>query len=162
MPDFIIRLCQSSDLPRLREITVEAFQDVSIDRVIEQTLQIPCQLDWKQNKWRHIEEDLAKQPDGVFVAVVDQQVAGYITTRIDVKSGIGRIPNLAVDASFRGRGIGRALLEHALQFFRAQGLLQARIETLAQNPVGPRLYPALGFQEVTRQIHYCLDLETKR
>jgi len=153
-----IRLHCPADWPRLREITSEAFEGVSIDRAIEQTLATRCRLGWEQRKWRSIEEDLARQPDGVFVAEVARQVAGYVTTRVDSESGVGWIPNLAVDAVFRGQGIGRALLQHAVMFFRKRGLVQARIETLQQNPVGQKLYPSLGFQEVARQIHYCLDL----
>jgi hypothetical protein len=34
----------------------------------------------------------------------------------------------------------------------------AKIETLEQNPIGRRLYPALGFREVARQIHYAMPL----
>jgi hypothetical protein len=34
----------------------------------------------------------------------------------------------------------------------------AKIETLEQNPIGRHLYPALGFREVARQIHFAMDL----
>lgn len=163
MADFQIRVHRPSDMARLREITIEAFDGVSVDRAVEKKLGIRGRLGWESRKWQTIEEDMALQPDGMFVAEVAQQkvgdiVAGYITTRIDSESGVGRIPNLAVDAAFRGQGIGRALLQYALEFFRKQGLSQARIETLEQNPIGRKLYPSLGFQEAARQIHYCLDL----
>ena len=58
-----------------------------------------------------------------------------------------------------GRGIGRRLIEHALQHFRGAGLTHARIETLEQNPVGQKLYPSLGFREIARQIHYGMRLD---
>ncbi len=161
MPEYSIRLHRPSDLDRLREITIEAFDGVSIDRAAEEILGIRGQVGWEDRKWRTIEEDISLQPDGVFVTEVAQQVAGYVTTRIDFDSGIGRIPNLAVDAAFRGQGLGRALLQHALAFFREQGLSQARIETLEQNSIGQKLYPSLGFKEVARQIHFCLDLSTQ-
>jgi ribosomal protein S18 acetylase RimI-like enzyme len=38
------------------------------------------------------------------------------------------------------------------------GLSHARIETLDQNEIGQTLYPSMGFEEVARQVHYCLDL----
>jgi ribosomal protein S18 acetylase RimI-like enzyme len=56
-------------------------------------------------------------------------------------------------------GIGRQLLEHALEFFRAQGLKVARIETLAHNEVGNHLYPSVGFEEVARQVHFAMRLD---
>ncbi|HXG23617.1 MAG TPA: GNAT family N-acetyltransferase, partial [Chthonomonadales bacterium] len=107
-----------------------------------------------------IAEDCRVQPNGVFV-VEDEEgtVVGYVTTRLHPASGIGWIPNLAVDPAHQGRGIGRALLEHALDFFRDRGMVVAKIETLEQNPIGQTLYPSLGFVEVARQIHYAMRLD---
>ena len=73
-------------------------------------------------------------------------VAGYISTRIDRDAGKGRIPNLAVAAWARREGIGRALLEHALAFFREEKLEYAMIETMVSNPLGQSLYPSCGFR----------------
>jgi ribosomal protein S18 acetylase RimI-like enzyme len=59
---------------------------------------------------------------------------------------------------FHGRGIGRKLIEAALAYFRQKGMAYAKIETLEQNRVGRHLYPSLGFKEVSRQIHYFMEL----
>jgi ribosomal protein S18 acetylase RimI-like enzyme len=72
--------------------------------------------------------------------------------------GVGRIPDLAVDASWRGKGLGRRLLDHALEYFRDLGLPLAKIETLAHNEVGRHLYPSLGFELVATQYHYVMPL----
>jgi ribosomal protein S18 acetylase RimI-like enzyme len=58
----------------------------------------------------------------------------------------------------RARALGRQLIEHALEYFRAQGLAYAVIETMAQNPVGQHLYPACGFVEIARQVHFARKL----
>ena len=58
----------------------------------------------------------------------------------------------------RGKGLGRRLIEHALDYFRREGLVYAVIETMAQNAIGEHLYPACGFQEVARQIHFARRL----
>jgi len=105
---------------------------------------------------------VARDADGVFVAEIDGQVVGYITTFRDRDAGMGLIPNLAVDAAHRGRGIGRRLIEYALDDFRKEGLTHAKIETLAQNDIGQNLYPSLGFREVARQIHYCMAIERRK
>ena len=78
---------------------------------------------------------------------------------MNVNGSIGWIPNLAVDPSHQGKGLGRALLLHALDFFRRSGSQVAKIETLEQNALGQSLYASLGFKEVARQIHYALRLE---
>ena len=154
-----IRTYQPGDLPLLKALTVEAFEPVSIDRNIEEQLGVINGHDWRWRKSRHIEEDVERDAKGVFVAVVNDNVVGYITTWNDADAGLGFIPNLAVDAGQRGKGIGRRLIEHALDHFRSLGLTHARIETLEQNSIGQQLYPSLGFREVARQVHYCMPLD---
>jgi ribosomal-protein-alanine N-acetyltransferase len=85
-------------------------------------------------------------------------VVGYITTWQDREAGIGHIPNIAIAPEYRGQGLGRVLIEHALAHFRASGLTHAKIETLAQNVVGNHLYRDLGFVEVARQVHFVARL----
>jgi len=155
-----LRAYQPDDLPRLQAITAETFGAVSIDNNMERLLGPFGPGDWKTRKVAAIAEDCRLQPDGVFVAVdADGAVVGYVTTRLQPASGIGWIPNLAVDPTHQGRGLGRALLERALEFFRENGMTVAKIETLEQNPVGQSLYPRLGFIEVARQIHYAMRLD---
>ena len=81
-----------------------------------------------------------------------------VSTRVDRESSKGRIPNFAVTAEFRGQGLGRRLIEHALDYFRREGLAYAMIETMAQNEAGQHLYPACGFVEVARQVHFARRL----
>ena len=72
---------------------------------------------------------------------------------------VGWIANLAVDPAFHKRGVGRALLEYSLAYFRVQGVKLVRIETNDENQVSQHLYPQLGFREAARQIHYAMKLE---
>lgn len=153
------RCYRPTDLLVIKRLTIEGFEGVSIDRNIEDQFGLINNHDWRWRKVRHIDFDVERDADGVFVAELDGQVVGYITTFRDHDAGIGLIPNLAVDAQQRGRGIGRKLIEYALNNFREAGLTHAKIETLAQNDVGQTLYPSLGFREVARQIHYCMALE---
>jgi ribosomal protein S18 acetylase RimI-like enzyme len=153
-----IRSYLPSDLEILRSLTEEAFQGVSIDHNIEAHFGIIAGHDWRWRKARHIDADVAVHPEGVFVAEEDGKIMGYITSRVDLEAGIGQIPNLAVTAAARNRGLGRQLIEHALNYFRSLGLTHAKIETLEQNPIGRHLYPACGFREVATQIHFVMKL----
>src|SRR5687767_6184163 len=156
---YSIRAFEESDLGRLEEITAATFGPVSIDKNMERLLGSFGRGDWRARKVAAIGEDCRIQPDGVFVAVDSAgKVVGYVTTRLSRESGIGWIPNLAVDPEHQGQGLGRALLEYAVKFFRESGMQVAKIETLDQNPVGQQLYPSLGFREVARQIHYAMRL----
>ena len=154
----IIRIFQPDDLGELKRITVEGFEGIAIDQSVENLLGLLSGHDWRWRKSRHVDEDVGANPSGVFVAEESGKILGYISTRIDHDSGKGRIPNLAVDKSVRGKGIGRLLIEHALEYFRTEGMSFAMIETMDNNPIGQHLYPSCGFVETCRQIHYARKL----
>jgi len=158
MSGFTIRPFKPADLEPVKAITLEGFEGVSVDHGIEAKFGKVAGHDWRWRKARHIDVDVAENTAGLFVAEMEGSVVGYISTVVDLQAGKGRIPNLAVDAAARGRGIGRALIEHALESFRQAGLELAVIETMASNPAGQSLYPSCGFVEVGRQIHYARRL----
>jgi ribosomal protein S18 acetylase RimI-like enzyme len=154
-----IRTYRPEDLETLKEITAICFEAVSIDHNIENLFGPIGGHNWRWRKLRHIDADVAADhARGIFVCELDGQVVGYITTRVDPESKIGLIPNTAVLPAFQGRGIGKELMQTALDFFRQQGMECAKIETLEQNAVGSQFYPGVGFQEVARQIHYTMRL----
>jgi len=147
----------AADAAAAGEITREAFDGVSIDQAMEK-LAGPAAMAWQDAKAEEVRREIRQSPDECFVARVGGRVVGYVTTRCDKLLLRGQVPNLAVDAGHRGKGIGRKLLQRALEHFREAGMKQARIETLTTNPVGRHLYPAVGFREAARQIHYVMRL----
>ncbi len=154
-----VRSFDPGDLEVIKQITVEAFSGVSIDEAAELAFGPINGRDWKWRKARHIDADVAREVDGILVAESDQgEVVGYITSWQDTEAGIGYIPNLAFVPAWRGRGLGRLLIQLVLDRFRESGLSHAKIETLAQNDVGHHLYTSIGFREVARQAHFFADL----
>ena len=153
-----IRVYQPGDLEELKRITVEAFDGLALDQRVEEQFGVLNGRDWRWRKARDVEEDARANPTGLFVAVASGRIAGYISTRLDREAGKGRIPNLAVAAEARGSGLGRRLIEHALEYFRQEGMAYAMIETMAYNEAGNHLYPACGFAEVARQVHFARKL----
>jgi len=158
MSDICLRLFQAADLDAIKTLTLECFDGVTIEQNLEAALGTFNRHDWRWRKARQFDEDAAANPTGIFVAESEGRVIGYITTRVDREAGKGRIPNLAVAAEFRGRGLGRRLIERALEYFREQGLEYAVIETMSQNPIGQHAYPACGFVEIARQVHFARRL----
>lgn len=149
---------RQSDLEVLREIMVEAFDGVSIDQGIEQLYGEIRGRDWKWRKGRHLDEDVRRDAAGIIVAEQGPVIAGFITTRMDHDAGLGHIPNLTVRSEFRGQGIGRKLIDLAMERFRQAELTHAKIETLEQNAIGNHLYRDCGFREVARQVHFVAEL----
>ena len=158
MITFPIRPYRPDDLDAIKRLTVEAFGGVTLEQNVETALGLLHGHDWRWRKARHIDEDVAANPGGIFVGEAQGLVVGYITTRVDIESGKGRIPNLAVAQEFRGQGLGKRLIEHALEYFRSESLEYAIIETMAENEIGQHLYPACGFIEVARQVHFARRL----
>ena len=152
----IIRPFQTADTAAVLDLTVKAFNlESSIDARIEAAL---GGADWREPKRAAVRRELETSPDGCAVAELDGVVVGYISTVVNEAVARGTIANLAVDPRCQGQGVGRRLIEWALQYFRTCGLHHAKIETLETNEAGAHLYPAMGFKEIARQVHYALKL----
>ncbi len=83
---------------------------------------------------------LEHDPDGCFVAVAGPEPVGMVTTTCFGPSGW--VGNLIVEPDFRSYGIGRALMERALEFLQGKGTTTVRLEA---DPPGVPLYRTLGF-----------------
>jgi GNAT superfamily N-acetyltransferase len=97
--------------------------------------------------WNQLDRDwrvfLDHYPEGCFAAEVQGAVIGSVTTiRYE---HVAWISMLLVDPDWRGRGVGRALLERALDV-----LSDARCVKLDATPEGRRLYVQYGFQDEMR------------
>ena len=88
-----------------------------------------------------------RAPDNTFlVAEEDHRIVGTCGVKADgAQSAILR--RLFVDSHHRGKGIGRGLLEGALQFCRGHGFREIIIRTSTGMGQAIRLCQALGFQE---------------
>ncbi len=155
----MIRPFRPTDRDALIEITARAFEGVSIDQNIEARYGVVHGVRWQERKARHIENDLAVNPAGIFVFEDAGRIAGFISCRFDRQTLIGSIPNLAVHPGHQGKGIGKQLIAAGLAYLRSLGMKFVRIETLEQNRRCVALYPRLGFREVARQIHYIMPLD---
>lgn len=155
-----IRPYRESDRERLHEITAASFRDASIHGILESKYGLLRGTTWAQRKARDIDDDIAAEPEGVLVAEdEDGTIVGYITTVTDETCGIGRIPNLAVAPDAQGQGVGKALINAALDRFEDLGMELIKIETLATNEVGRALYPRFGFEDFIHQVHFIMRTE---
>jgi ribosomal protein S18 acetylase RimI-like enzyme len=153
-----VRKFEEADRADLKQITATCFDGVSIDQNVQQCFGLVAGKEWQWRKTRHIDADVAANADGIFVAEIDGKTVGYITTRVDIEARIGGIPNYAVLPSFQKQGIGKRLVDTALDYLKEAGMECVRIETLEQNEVGKHFYPKLGFQLVATQHHYAMKL----
>ncbi len=91
--------------------------------------------------------DLDQESPG-FVWVEEGRVVGNISFRRAATAGGWMIGNVAVHPQWRGRSIGRALVEAALEDIAARGGAWVGLEVREDNPAARRLYEGLGFETV--------------
>jgi predicted N-acetyltransferase YhbS len=98
----------------------------------------------QQAGWNTLEADwrrfLELEPGGAFVAEVGGAAAGTAATMLF--GPIAWVALVLVDASLRRRGIGTALMEHALAHLDRLGVPTVRLDA---TPLGQPVYENLGF-----------------
>lgn len=84
-------------------------------------------------------------PDTFLVAETEGKVVGFV---IGLKEGWswGHLISIAVHPEFRGRGIGRRLMEECLARLRSKGVKRVRLEVRVSNRRAIELYRKLGFR----------------
>jgi RimJ/RimL family protein N-acetyltransferase len=87
--------------------------------------------------------------DGSVVAVADGRIVGML--HVDVsRFGFGEF-GMLVDRDWRGRGVGSALVQAAIDWARGQGLHKLCLEVFAHNTAAIALYRKHGFVEEGRR-----------
>lgn len=108
-------------------------------------------------------ESYRGQPDkGIFFAYSDGQVAGQIIL-FKNWNGYTYIDDIAVDASLRQRGIGRALMQQAIAWAKAKQLPGIMLETQNINVAACLFYQRCGFElgGYDRYLYRALDPDTE-
>jgi [ribosomal protein S18]-alanine N-acetyltransferase len=86
------------------------------------------------------------------VATDESRVLGYSV--VYVMAGEAEVANLAVGAEARRRGVGAALLQHAVDRLVARGVRTLFLEVRASNTAARALYDAFGFETIGRRARY--------
>lgn len=121
-----------ADLPRVLEIETASFA-----------------VPWSRSTFEGL---LARRDSDLIAAVRRGHLAGYaVVWTIMDQSELG---NVAVAPRERGRGIGRRLVEVALERARARGAAECFLEVRESNRGAIRLYESFGFEVLDRRRRY--------
>jgi RimJ/RimL family protein N-acetyltransferase len=84
------------------------------------------------------------------VAVAGGRIVGSLHVEVS-RFGFGEL-GMSVDCRWRGRGVGSALLQAAIDWARGQGLHKLSLEVFPHNTAGIALYKKAGFTEEGRRL----------
>ncbi|MHA1791292.1 MAG: GNAT family N-acetyltransferase [Promethearchaeota archaeon] len=97
--------------------------------------------------WNQVEDDwlrlLELNPAGCFTCFDEDKLIASVTTTYWDNKKVGWIGMLIVDEKYRGRGIGKTMLSHAVQYLKEQDI---RLIMLDATPAGKALYEKQGFK----------------
>ena len=120
-------------------------------------------------EWRGVGEErrylraIRRSPHAaVFVAEAPEGIVGRLSLARDPHPASPHVADLGlmVSASHRRRGVGRVLLERAVEWARESGVTKLELHVFPHNEPAIRLYERFGFErEGLRRRHYVRDGE---
>ena len=144
----VIRQSREDDIPALQAIARASHDDT---RFYYDAHFPSARCDDLYGVW--IENSCRGYADMVFVAEDDGKPRGYISCHLREQQ-TGQIGLIAVAANSSGKGIGTALVRHAVQWFGEQGMTRVSVVTQGRNVNAQRLYQKCGFMTRTLELYY--------
>jgi ribosomal-protein-alanine N-acetyltransferase len=140
-PALRIRSFTRADLDPVSELEVRTFSEPWRRESFERLLEVPSVI-----------VRVVDDPAVATAAPGRSTLIGYGI--VLVAADQGELANIAVVAAYRGRGVGRLLLNDLLERARAAGVRQLFLEVRVSNEAALRLYASAGFEEVGRRPNY--------
>lgn len=132
-----IRNMQAHDAPSVNRLSVQLGYPLSVDETAKQ-----------------VESITAAAGHIAFVACGNDAIIGWIhafrACYIESLPFV-EIAGLVVDESCRGKGVGKALVEHVSQWCIQQGVLRIRLRSQIKRLAAHQFYRTLGFEEIKEQ-----------
>jgi ribosomal protein S18 acetylase RimI-like enzyme len=155
----IVRRATPADLPsigRLGALLVREHYDFDPQRFLAARPETP------EGYASFIGTQLEDPDMAVLVADEKGEVVGYAYAAVEgydymaLRGPAGVLHDIVIDPEHRRRGVGRLLLDAALEFFRSRGVARVVLSTAEQNEAAQRLFASAGFRrtmiEMTREM----------
>jgi ribosomal protein S18 acetylase RimI-like enzyme len=159
MADVVIRRATRDDTPalgRLGALLVRTHHEFDPKRFIPATPQT------ERGYGSYLGSQVNEEKVVVLVAAQGGQVIGYTYAGIEgmdymaLRGPAGALYDIVVDPAYRGRGVGRKLLDATVAELRARGAPRVVLSTAEQNEPAQRLFASAGFRrtmiEMTREL----------
>jgi ribosomal protein S18 acetylase RimI-like enzyme len=167
--DVILRHANDDDLPALDALTILCYS--AIQASYEAMLGAECyeavrpdpELTWQERKCGQVHRLYQAFPEGVWALEEAGEVFGFVTLYLVREKNYGAIANNGVHPRRQGQGWGKFMYQHVLDYFRAQGLRYAYVDTGLDDAHIParRAYEAVGFDRQVPVVEYWQDLSPR-
>jgi GNAT superfamily N-acetyltransferase len=109
--------------------------------------------------WLKSIEPLLGRFAAVVIAIADDRIVGFVAGRTRMLppyfgiGHVGAISEVFVSPEARRLGIGRVMLTHMVDWYRAQGIQRIELQVVARNPEAVTFYERLGWtQELVQMV----------
>ncbi|KLU64420.1 acetyltransferase YpeA [Desulfosporosinus acididurans] len=106
-----------------------------------------------------IEKFIKRNSKTNFVAQVENNIVGVILCGHDGRRGY--IYHTAVKSDYRGRGIGRALVDNVINALKKEEINKVALVVFSSNDLGNKFWQSLGFSRRSDLIYRNLSINEK-
>jgi [ribosomal protein S18]-alanine N-acetyltransferase len=132
--------------PRRRVTTCRREDLAKVEGILQVSPEAAC---WSE---RSLAEAFEQHGSHFLICWQGQDIRGFISGRQALDEG--EILNLAVHASWRRQGIGKALVQALLEVFQQEAVVQVFLEVRESNIAAIELYKGLGFRPMGKRKDY--------
>lgn len=136
----------------MAEVLIRKMIHADLEQVIEID-QISFSLPWPKRSFQYeLDENFTSR---CWVADVDGRIAAMMVGWMIIDEL--HVATIATHPDYRGQGIGKKVLVHALLAARKEGVIRAFLEVRQTNETALNMYRSLGFVEDGRRKEYYKD-----
>ncbi|MDE6179817.1 MAG: GNAT family N-acetyltransferase [Phocaeicola sp.] len=103
---------------------------------------------------------ISQENTHLFFLLADKKIAGMLTVGIYYSPTGGKawIEDVIVDEAYRGQGLGKQLVEHAIQYVKTQSIPLLMLTSRATRTAANKLYRQAGFEQKQTNV-YLMNLD---
>lgn len=133
---------------------IPAYTD-AVQKPLEQLTNRPVKLTGTT-----LREIISQENTHLFFLLADQEIAGMLTVGIyhSPTGGKAWIEDVVVDEKYRGQGLSKQLVTHAVRFVKEQGIPLIMLTSNPTRIAANKLYQKLGFEQKQTNV-YRMNLE---
>ncbi len=150
------RLARPEDHPRLAQIVVDGFEQVTVQTFVDEHFGLLNGTDWRDRwraRFRH-----ALETEVVMVGEASGEIASVIAGKVDPETRLGYVDILAVARDHHRHGYGRETLRWMLAHLKSLGAIHAHLDCLVTNVEANGLYESEGFVEAGRSVLWYIKI----